>query len=154
SMGVYVFSRKVLLDMLARDDSKDFGREIIPAALGQFRVQSHLFDGYWADVGTVDSFYEANIMLTRPGAPFKFYDPRRPIYTHRRRRAAGQRRPRSGIRRRRLLHSGRRHRRPEGWRDQTRDEGLGSRGRINVYRQAAGVGWGGRAAGRRHAAVT
>ena len=82
SMGVYVFSRKVLLDMLARDDSKDFGREIIPAALGQFRVQSHLFDGYWADVGTVDSFYEANIMLTRPGAPFKFYDPHRPIYTH------------------------------------------------------------------------
>ncbi|HEY3043259.1 MAG TPA: glucose-1-phosphate adenylyltransferase [Vicinamibacterales bacterium] len=82
SMGVYVFSRAVLLDMLARDDSKDFGREIIPSALGQFRVQSHLFEGYWADVGTVDSFYEANIMLTRPGAPFKFYDPRRPIYTH------------------------------------------------------------------------
>ena len=52
-MGVYVFSRKVLLDMLARDDAKDFGREIIPAALGQFRVQSHLFGGYWADVGTV-----------------------------------------------------------------------------------------------------
>jgi glucose-1-phosphate adenylyltransferase len=82
SMGVYVFSRKVLLDMLARDESKDFGREIIPSALGHFRVQSHLFDGYWADVGTVDSFYDANILLTRPGAPFKFYDPHRPIYTH------------------------------------------------------------------------
>jgi glucose-1-phosphate adenylyltransferase len=82
SMGVYIFSRKVLLDMLARDEAKDFGREIIPAALGQFRVQSHLFEGYWADVGTVDSFYQANIMLTHPGAPFKFYDPRRPIYTH------------------------------------------------------------------------
>jgi glucose-1-phosphate adenylyltransferase len=82
SMGVYVFSRKVLLDILARDDSRDFGREIIPSALGRFRVQSHLFSDYWADVGTVDSFYDANIMLTRPGAPFKFYDPRRPIYTH------------------------------------------------------------------------
>jgi glucose-1-phosphate adenylyltransferase len=82
SMGVYVFSRKVLLDLLARGDAKDFGREIIPGALGQFRMQSHLFEGYWADVGTVDSFYQANIMLTRPGAPFKFYDPRRPIYTH------------------------------------------------------------------------
>jgi glucose-1-phosphate adenylyltransferase len=82
SMGVYIFSRKVLLDTLARDDSKDFGREIIPAALGRYRVQSHLFAGYWADVGTVDSFYDANIMLTRPGAAFKFYDPRRPIYTH------------------------------------------------------------------------
>jgi glucose-1-phosphate adenylyltransferase len=81
-MGVYVFSRKVLLELLARDESKDFGREIIPAALGQFRVQSHLFEGYWADVGTVRSFYDANLMLTRPNAPFTFYDPRRPIYTH------------------------------------------------------------------------
>jgi glucose-1-phosphate adenylyltransferase len=82
SMGVYVFSRRVLLDILARDDAKDFGREIIPAALGQFRVEPHLFDGYWADVGTVESFYDANILLTRAGAPFKFYDPYRPIYTH------------------------------------------------------------------------
>jgi glucose-1-phosphate adenylyltransferase len=82
SMGVYVFSRDVLLEMLQRDDSKDFGREIIPAALGQFRVQAHIFRGYWADVGTVSSFYDANIMLTRAGAPFNFYDPRRPIYTH------------------------------------------------------------------------
>jgi glucose-1-phosphate adenylyltransferase len=82
SMGVYVFSRDVLFDMLHRDGATDFGREIIPQALGQYRVQSHLFRGYWADVGTVDSFYDANIMLTRPGAPFKFYDPRRPIYTH------------------------------------------------------------------------
>jgi glucose-1-phosphate adenylyltransferase len=82
SMGVYVFSRRVLFDVLGRDNAKDFGREIIPAAINQFRVQAHLFRGYWADVGTVDSFYDANIMLTRPDAPFKFYDPRQPIYTH------------------------------------------------------------------------
>ena len=82
SMGIYVFSRDVLLDMLAQDSAKDFGREVIPAALGRYRVNAYLFRGYWADVGTVESFYEANIMLTRPGAPFKFYDPRRPIYTH------------------------------------------------------------------------
>ena len=82
SMGVYLFSRQVLLDILARDDAKDFGREIIPAALGRYRVQSHLFTGYWADVGTVASFYDANIMLTRAGSPFSFYDPHRPIYTH------------------------------------------------------------------------
>jgi glucose-1-phosphate adenylyltransferase len=81
SMGIYVFSRDVLLDVL-QNDAKDFGREIIPSALGRYRVQSYLFRDYWADVGTVDSFYEANIMLTRAGAPFKFYDPRRPIYTH------------------------------------------------------------------------
>src|SRR5260370_33029704 len=81
SMGIYVFSRDVLLDVLASDGATDFGREIIPASLGRYRVNSYLFRGYWADVGTVASFYEANIMLTRPGAPFKFYDPRCPIYT-------------------------------------------------------------------------
>ena len=82
SMGIYVFSRDVLLDVLQSDGATDFGKEIIPAALGRYRVSAYLFRGYWADVGTVESFYDANIMLTRQGAPFKFYDPRRPIYTH------------------------------------------------------------------------
>jgi glucose-1-phosphate adenylyltransferase len=82
SMGVYLFSRQILLDVLARDDAKDFGREIIPSALGKYRVQSYLFNGYWADVGTVSSFYDVNIRLTRPGSPFSFYHPTRPIYTH------------------------------------------------------------------------
>ena len=82
SMGIYVFSRDVLLDILRHDTAKDFGREVIPAALDTYRVNSHLFRGYWADVGTVDSFYHANIQLTRRGGPFTFYDPRRPIYTH------------------------------------------------------------------------
>ena len=82
SMGIYVFSRDVLLELLEGDGAKDFGREIIPSALERYRVHAYLHRGYWADVGTVDSFYEANIMLTRAGAPFKFYDPRRPIYTH------------------------------------------------------------------------
>jgi glucose-1-phosphate adenylyltransferase len=82
SMGVYIFSRDVLLELLAANDGRDFGREIIPAALDKYRVNSFLFRGYWADVGTVDSFYDANIMLARPHAPFNFYDPYRPIYTH------------------------------------------------------------------------
>jgi glucose-1-phosphate adenylyltransferase len=82
SMGIYVFSRDVLLDVLAGGAGKDFGREIIPSALDRFRVNSFLFRDYWADVGTVDAFYDANIMLTHPGSPFKFYDPRRPVYTH------------------------------------------------------------------------
>lgn len=82
SMGVYVFSRDVLLEILARDQSRDFGREVIPAALGRYNVQAYLFRGYWADVGTVKSFYDANMMLTRRDAPFRFYDPDRPIYTH------------------------------------------------------------------------
>lgn len=55
---------------------------MIPSALGRYQVNSYLFRGYWVDVGTVSSFYDANIMLTRPGAPFRFYDPHRPIYTH------------------------------------------------------------------------
>ncbi len=82
SMGVYVFSRDVLLDMLAADNAKDFGREVIPAALTKYQVNSYLFRNYWADVGTVASFYDANIMLTKPRSPFNFYDPHRPIYTH------------------------------------------------------------------------
>jgi glucose-1-phosphate adenylyltransferase len=82
SMGVYVFSRDVLLEILNAGPATDFGREVIPAALGKYTVNPYLFRGYWADVGTVASFYQANIMLTRPQAPFNFYDPARPIYTH------------------------------------------------------------------------
>ena len=82
SMGVYVFSRDVLLEAIEQGGATDFGRQIIPNALGKYRVSAYLFRGYWADVGTVLSFYDANVMLTRPGAPFKFYDPRRPIFTH------------------------------------------------------------------------
>jgi glucose-1-phosphate adenylyltransferase len=82
SMGVYLFSRDVLLEMLHRDAATDFGREVIPRALDRYRVKSQIFEGYWADVGTVDSFYEANLMLTQANAPFTFYDSRRPIYTH------------------------------------------------------------------------
>jgi glucose-1-phosphate adenylyltransferase len=84
SMGIYVFSREVLFDLLRTTDVTDFGREIIPAALDTHRVRAYLHDGYWADVGTIESFYDANIMLTEPHAPFKFYDPRKPIYTHER----------------------------------------------------------------------
>jgi glucose-1-phosphate adenylyltransferase len=81
SMGIYVFSRDVLHEVLARDRAVDFGREIIPHALSSHRVNAHLYNGYWADVGTVASFYEANLMLTQHGAPFNFFHPTRPIYT-------------------------------------------------------------------------
>ena len=81
SMGIYVFSRVALLDVLEKDPATDFGREVIPRALNRYRVKSYLFRGYWADVGTVDSFYAANIMLTQRNSPFNFDDSRRPIYT-------------------------------------------------------------------------
>jgi glucose-1-phosphate adenylyltransferase len=82
SMGVYVFSRDVLLEAIEQENAADFGRQIIPAALGRYKVNAFLFRGFWADVGTVSSFFDANLMLTRPGAPFKFYDARRPVFTH------------------------------------------------------------------------
>lgn len=80
SMGIYVFSRQVLMEVLD-EPGIDFGREVIPAALSRYRVSPYLYRGYWADVGTVESYYEANIALTRPDPPFQFYDSRRPIFT-------------------------------------------------------------------------
>jgi glucose-1-phosphate adenylyltransferase len=81
SMGIYVFSREVLYDVLQRNRGVDFGREVIPGALGTHRVHAYVFRGYWADVGTVRSFYDANLLLTARNPPFEFFHPRRPIYT-------------------------------------------------------------------------
>ena len=82
SMGIYVFTRRVLVDMLHRETGIDFGRELIPNALGKYKVMPYLYRGFWADVGTIESFYDANVMLGRRDAPFRFWDPERPIYTH------------------------------------------------------------------------
>jgi glucose-1-phosphate adenylyltransferase len=82
SLGIYVFSRDVLFRVLEEQASHvDFGREVIPAALPRYRVRPWIFRDYWADVGTIGSFYDANVALTQRGAAFRFYDARRPIYT-------------------------------------------------------------------------
>ena len=81
SMGIYVFNRDVLLEIL-EEPGIDFGKEILPRALSTHRVCPYIFRGYWADVGTIESFYDANIQLTSRGAPFNFFHPRWPIYTH------------------------------------------------------------------------
>ena len=81
SMGIYVFAREVLLEILDQPGI-DFGREIIPKALSNHVVNPYVFRGYWADVGTIDAFYRANIQLTERRTPFDFFHPRRPIYTH------------------------------------------------------------------------
>jgi glucose-1-phosphate adenylyltransferase len=83
SMGIYVFKKKVLFDLLNQsEDRTDFGKEIIPAAALTHNVQAFLFDDYWEDIGTIKSFYEANLALTRqPQPPFSFYDEAAPIYT-------------------------------------------------------------------------
>jgi glucose-1-phosphate adenylyltransferase len=81
SMGIYVFSRDVLLEIL-EEPGIDFGKEIMPKVLATHRVNPYVFRGYWADVGTIEAFYDANIQLTKRGAPFNFFHPRWPIYTH------------------------------------------------------------------------
>jgi glucose-1-phosphate adenylyltransferase len=82
SMGIYVFERQVLLDLLTGPGT-DFGREIIPAAAEHYNIQAYLFNDYWEDIGTIESFYHANLALTeQPDPPFSFYDEKAPIYTH------------------------------------------------------------------------
>ena len=83
SMGIYVFEKQVLLDLLNENPSHtDFGKEIIPAAAVDHKVQAYLFKDYWEDIGTIESFYEANLALTEQPVPsFSFYDEKAPIYT-------------------------------------------------------------------------
>jgi glucose-1-phosphate adenylyltransferase len=83
SMGIYVFNRQVLFDLLEKmTSSTDFGKEIIPAASKDHNLQTFLFKDYWEDIGTIESFYEANLALTRqPQPPFSFYAEEAPIYT-------------------------------------------------------------------------
>jgi glucose-1-phosphate adenylyltransferase len=82
SMGIYMFSTKILFDLLDSSNEQDFGSQIIPNALSSHTVYGFDFDGYWEDIGTIRSFYEVNLMLARPKSRFNFYDPDRPIYTH------------------------------------------------------------------------
>ncbi len=80
SMGIYVFSRKVLADVL-NNDRVDFGKDIIPSAIGSHRVYAYPYQGYWEDIGTIGAFFEANLQITKPHPPFDFFDPVAPIYT-------------------------------------------------------------------------
>ena len=65
-----------------RSDQDDFGRHIIPDAIHKVGVFAHTFEGYWEDIGTIRSFYEANLALTDPQPPFDFYRADAPVYTH------------------------------------------------------------------------
>ena len=81
SMGIYLFNRDTLVDVLTKTTYEDFGREVFPAAVRSRHVQMHLFDGYWEDIGTVGAFYEANLALVRPDPPFSLLSSRSPIYS-------------------------------------------------------------------------
>jgi glucose-1-phosphate adenylyltransferase len=81
SMGIYCFNAEAM-DECLENDFTDFGKEIIPAAIGKLKVNAYAFDGYWEDIGTIKNFYEANLDLTSLTPRFDFYDERAPIYTH------------------------------------------------------------------------
>jgi glucose-1-phosphate adenylyltransferase len=82
SMGIYLFGREALSRTLADPALVDFGKNVIPWAVPSMRVQAHVQRGYWEDVGTIRSYYEANLALCQPVPPFDFYDASRPVYTH------------------------------------------------------------------------
>jgi len=81
SMGIYIFDAELLEESLL-NERNDFGKEIVPSILGTEPVNAYIFDGYWEDIGTIASFYEANIDLCSINPQFNFYDMERPIYTH------------------------------------------------------------------------
>ena len=83
SMGIYVFKKQALIDLLRRSpEQTDFGKEIIPGSAREYNVQAYLFDGYWEDIGTIEAFFNSNLALTQqPDPPFSFYDEEAPIYT-------------------------------------------------------------------------
>jgi glucose-1-phosphate adenylyltransferase len=82
-MGIYIFNRKVLIDMLmdVYKDYTDFGKEILPRALNDYRVTSYQYDGYWTDIGHIYSFFEANLALTQDIPPFNLFDKSNAVYT-------------------------------------------------------------------------
>lgn len=79
SMGIYIFSREVLMKRLSENPGNDFGKEIIPDSLGDYKLLSYAFDAYWADIGTVKSFFDANIGLTDEVPEFNLFGD--PIFT-------------------------------------------------------------------------
>lgn len=81
SMGIYLFNRDTLADVLAKTDYRDFGKEVFPASIRSRHVQLHVFDGYWQDIGTIRSFYDANLTLAQPDPPFELASATSPIFS-------------------------------------------------------------------------
>lgn len=80
SMGIYLFKREALLELLTQDAREDFGKHLIPTKVKQGSVAAYLYDGYWEDIGTIESFYNANIALTKSYPSFNWYDEDNPIF--------------------------------------------------------------------------
>jgi len=81
SMGIFIFKMGTLETILEVMQGTDFGQHVIPECIKRFRVFAYPFDGYWEDIGTIKTFFEANIGLTQPNPPFDFYERDHPIFT-------------------------------------------------------------------------
>jgi glucose-1-phosphate adenylyltransferase len=81
SMGIYIFNRDLLVELMKNQDTKDFGKEIIPQAIGHQKILSYQYEGYWTDIGNIDSFFEANLGLTDDIPKFNLFDNSSKIYT-------------------------------------------------------------------------
>ncbi len=83
SMGIYIFNRRVLQDLLMNvyPEDKDFGKEIIPKVIGNYKVLSYQYEGYWEDIGQIGSFFEANLALTDAIPPFNLFDNNNAVFT-------------------------------------------------------------------------
>ncbi|PWA07332.1 glucose-1-phosphate adenylyltransferase [Flavobacterium psychrotolerans] len=84
SMGIYIFNRDLLVELMSNSDTKDFGKEIIPQAIGKQKILSYQYEGYWTDIGNIDSFFEANLGLTDDIPKFNLFDNSSRIYTRER----------------------------------------------------------------------
>ena len=82
SMGIYLFGRDALEGSMADPSLIDFGKDVIPRALQEMRVHAHPHRGYWEDVGTIRSYFDANLALARTLPPFDFYEATRPVFTN------------------------------------------------------------------------
>lgn len=81
SMGIYIFNRDLLVKLMNNEETKDFGKEIIPQAIKNKKVLSYQYEGYWTDIGTIESFFEANLQLTDDIPEFNLFDNSKVIYT-------------------------------------------------------------------------
>lgn len=81
SMGIYLFKRKALIDLLLKDPREDFGKHLIPTQITEGNTAAYIYKGYWEDIGTIESFYKANMALTDLHPLFDCYDEDRKIFT-------------------------------------------------------------------------
>jgi glucose-1-phosphate adenylyltransferase len=81
SMGIYLFNRDLLVDIMTSTNHEDFGREVFPQSIHDRHVQVHLFDDYWEDIGTIRAFYDANLSLAQREPPFQLASPEAPVYS-------------------------------------------------------------------------